>query len=195
VEGETVRLGLGWADAATVVVSAIGVYLAFLVLLKIVGQRALAAMSSFDFAAAIALGAVTGRTVLGYTPSLGAGLLGMATLFTLQAVFGVLRRNGRLDRALSNLPVLLTANGVVLHDNLRKARSSKMSCGRSCDWPASTATRTSPPSSSNAPARSASYARARPSLPSSSPTCAGQNCLPRNTLSPDIAGHPRPSEV
>jgi hypothetical protein len=63
------RLGLSWTDAATVVVSTVGIYLAFLVLLRIVGQHAVAAMSSFDFAAAIAFGAVLGRTVLGYTLS------------------------------------------------------------------------------------------------------------------------------
>jgi uncharacterized membrane protein YcaP (DUF421 family) len=109
-------------DAATVVISAVGVYLAFLILIRIVGQRALAAMSSFDFAAAIALGAVMGRAVLGYTPTLAAGVLGMATLFALQAAFGVLRRNRRLDRTLSNLPMLLMANGAVLSGNLRKAK-------------------------------------------------------------------------
>jgi uncharacterized membrane protein YcaP (DUF421 family) len=93
-----VRLGLSWPDAATVVVSTVGVYLAFLLLLRLAGQRALATMSSFDFAAAIALGAVMGRAILGYTPTLLAGLIGMATLFALQALFGVLRRSRRLDR-------------------------------------------------------------------------------------------------
>ncbi len=56
------RLGLSWTEAATVVVSTVAMYLAFLILIRIVGQPALAAMSSFDFAAAIALGAVMGRT-------------------------------------------------------------------------------------------------------------------------------------
>jgi uncharacterized membrane protein YcaP (DUF421 family) len=116
------RLGLSWIDAATVVVSAVGIYLAFLVLLRIVGQRAVATMSSFDFAAAIAFGAVLGRTVLGYTPTLAAGLVGMVTLFALQAAFGVVRRNRRLDRALNNLPLLLMVNGAVLPDRLRKAK-------------------------------------------------------------------------
>jgi uncharacterized membrane protein YcaP (DUF421 family) len=46
----------------------------------------------------------------------------MGTLFALQAAFGLVRRNRRLDHALSNLPLLLMANGVVLHDNLRKAQ-------------------------------------------------------------------------
>ena len=116
------RLGLSWTEAATVVVSTVGIYLGFLVLLRIVGQRAVAAMSSFDFAAAIAFGAVLGRTVLGYTPTLAAGLLGMVTLFALQAAFGVVRRNRRLDRALNNLPLLLMVNGAVLPDRLRKAK-------------------------------------------------------------------------
>ncbi|GGK92224.1 DUF421 domain-containing protein [Planomonospora parontospora subsp. parontospora] len=113
---------LTWADACAVIVSAVGVYVAFLILVRLVGQRALAAMSSFDFAAVIALGAVMGRAVLGYTPTLTAGLLGMGTLFVLQAVFGRLRRNRRLDRTMSNLPLLLMANGEILHDNLRKAQ-------------------------------------------------------------------------
>jgi uncharacterized membrane protein YcaP (DUF421 family) len=116
------RLGLSWTEAATVVVSTVGIYLGFLVLLRIVGQRAVAAMSSFDFAAAIAFGAVLGRTVLGYTPTLAAGLLGMVTLFALQAAFGVVRRNRRFDRALNNLPLLLMVNGVVLTDRLRTAK-------------------------------------------------------------------------
>jgi uncharacterized membrane protein YcaP (DUF421 family) len=117
-----VQLGLSWTDASIVVISAVGVYLAFLILIRIVGQRALAAMSSFDFAAAIALGAIMGRAVLGYTPTLAAGVLGMSTLFALQLGFGVLRRNRRLDRTLSNLPLLIMANGAILADNLRKAK-------------------------------------------------------------------------
>lgn len=116
------RLGVSWTDAATVVVSTVGIYVAFLLLLRIAGQRAVAAMSSFDFAAAIAFGAVLGRTVLGYTPTLAAGLIGMVTLFALQAAFGVVRRNRRLDRALNNLPLLLMVNGAVLADGLRKAK-------------------------------------------------------------------------
>lgn len=115
------ELGLSWGEAATVVVSTVGIYLTFIVLLRIVGQRALASMSSFDFAAAIALGAVTGRVVLGYTPTLLAGIVGLATLFTLQAVFGLVRRSPRVDAALSNLPLLLMANGRVLPDGLRQA--------------------------------------------------------------------------
>jgi len=115
------RLGLQWADAATVVVSAVGVYVGFLILVRLVGQRALATMSSFDLAAVTALGAVMGRTMLGYTPALVGGLLGMVTLFALQAAFSLARRSARVDRALTNLPLLLMVDGRVLHDHLREA--------------------------------------------------------------------------
>jgi len=120
-----VQLGISWVDALVVVVSAIGVYLAFLVLIRIVGQRALSAMSSFDFAAAIAVGAVMGRAVLGYTPTLVAGVLGMSTLFALQSAFGILRRHRGVDRVLSNLPLLLLANGEIVAENLRRAKISE----------------------------------------------------------------------
>jgi uncharacterized membrane protein YcaP (DUF421 family) len=120
-----VQLGISWVDALAVVVSAVGVYLAFLVVIRIVGQRALSAMSSFDFAAAIAVGAVMGRAVLGYTPTLVAGVLGMSTLFGLQSAFGSLRRHRGVDRILSNLPLLLLANGEVVPENLRRAKISE----------------------------------------------------------------------
>ncbi|GAB1692868.1 DUF421 domain-containing protein [Krasilnikovia sp. M28-CT-15] len=116
------RLGMSWADALTVVAAAAGVYLAFLVMIRVVGQQALAATSSFDLAATTALGAVVGRAVLGYTPTLTAGVVGMATLLALQAAFGMLRRSHRLDQTLGSQPLLLMADGVVLPEKLRRAR-------------------------------------------------------------------------
>lgn len=49
-------LTLTWEEAASVVISTVGIYAAFLLLLRLVGQRALANLSSFDLAAAVALG-------------------------------------------------------------------------------------------------------------------------------------------
>jgi uncharacterized membrane protein YcaP (DUF421 family) len=115
------RFGLTWVDAASVVVSTVGIYVTFVVLLRVVGQRALANMSSFDLAAAIALGATMGRVILGYTPTLLAGVIGLTTLFVLQALFGLARRRPRIDAALTNLPLLLMANGEMLPDNMRRA--------------------------------------------------------------------------
>lgn len=116
------HLGLTWPQAGSVVVSAAGVYLGFLVLFRIAGPRLLGSASTFELAATVALGAIMGRSVLGYTPTLPAGLLGMGTLFALQAIFGLARRRiSLLDRALSRGAILLMADGAVLDANLRKA--------------------------------------------------------------------------
>ena len=115
------RLGVTWDQADLVVISTVGIYVTFLVWLRLAGPRALANMSSFDLAAAIALGAVVGRVVLEDTPTLLAGVIGLCTLFALQALFGLLRRSPRADAALTNLPFLLMANGELLTDNLRRA--------------------------------------------------------------------------
>jgi uncharacterized membrane protein YcaP (DUF421 family) len=104
--------------AVGVVLSAIGMYCTFLILVRLFGQRTLSNMSTFDFAAVIAMGAVAGRAILGDTPTLEAGMIGLATLFILQAVAGHLRRHRLAAAAMSNRPLLLVAGGQVLRENL-----------------------------------------------------------------------------
>jgi uncharacterized membrane protein YcaP (DUF421 family) len=103
-----------------VVASTVALYMVFLLLLRLIGQRVLAGMSSFDFAGTIALGAVMGRAVLGYTPTLPAGILAMCTLFSLLALSFVIRRIRRIDRLLNAKPVLLMADGRLLRDQLQR---------------------------------------------------------------------------
>lgn len=114
-------LGVTLPEALAVVLSAVGIYMALLLLLRVVGQRAVASMSSFDFAAAVAIGAVMGRAILGSTPTLLAGVIGLATLFAMQVLFGLVRRGPRLQDALNNPPILLIAHGRLLRDNMRRA--------------------------------------------------------------------------
>lgn len=115
------QFGVTWPQAVTVVVAAAGMYLTFLLLIRLAGQRALTAMSNVDFAAAVAFGAIVGRVVLGSTPTLLAGVIGLVTLFALRAGLSRLRRRPRVDALIETLPVLLMADGRVLTDNLRSA--------------------------------------------------------------------------
>ncbi len=115
------HLGASGAQVAAVVVSTIGIYVAFIVCVRLVGQRSLASMSSFDFGCVVALGAVMGRTVLLQTPTLLTGVVGLGTLFAMQGVLGILRTDQRLDRLLNRSPVLLMAADRLLKDNMRKA--------------------------------------------------------------------------
>lgn len=107
-------------EAVTVVVATTGMYWALVVLVRLLGQRALARMSSTDLATAVALGAVIGRAALGYTPTLGAGVVALVTLFAMQALAGQVRRGAHTARVMDNRPVLLMAAGEILPENLRR---------------------------------------------------------------------------
>ena len=114
-------LGITPIEALWVVVSAIGIYAAFFLLIRGFGQRALASWSTLDKAIVIALGGVVGRVILGYTPTLAGGIVGLITLFTMMRLEEYLRRTKR-GVYLSSKPVLLMAGDEILADNLKKAR-------------------------------------------------------------------------
>ena len=114
-------LGITPVEALWVVLSAFGIYLAFFLLIRSFGQRSLASWSTLDKAIVIALGGVVGRVILGYTPTLAAGVIGLLTLFTMMRLEEFLRRTKR-GVYLSSKPVLLMAGEEILADNLKKAR-------------------------------------------------------------------------
>lgn len=107
--------------AATVVVTTVCIYLAFIVLVRLVGQRSLTSASSFDFACVVAFGAVLGRTVLLTDPTLMIGIVALATFIAMQGSLGVLRQSRRLDRWLNRPPVMLVEDGTLLRANMRRA--------------------------------------------------------------------------
>ena len=107
--------------AATVVVTTVCIYLAFIVLVRLVGPRSLSSLSSFDFACMIAFGAVLGRTVLLEDPSLMIGVVALLSFFAMQGLLGILRQSRRLDRWINGPPVVLVAKGNLLPENMRRA--------------------------------------------------------------------------
>ena len=121
IEDLVQRLGIDAPHALAVVVSAVGIYLAFLLLVRIFGQRVLSGMSTFDVVITVMLGAVAGRVVLGHPPTLSAGVLGLGTLFVLEAAFGRLRSGVRGAALMNARAVLLMAGDRILDDNLRRA--------------------------------------------------------------------------
>lgn len=105
--------------ALTVVVTTVVIYLAFILLVRIIGSRGLTSLASFDFAAVVALGAVIGRTILLQEPTLLIGLVALTTLFAMQGALGLLRQNRRVDRLIQRRPTMLVSDGVLLTDNMR----------------------------------------------------------------------------
>jgi uncharacterized membrane protein YcaP (DUF421 family) len=118
------QLGASWADLAVIPVSAVAVYLAVIVLTRLAGVRSLAKMSSFDFAATVAVGSTVASVALGSAPLLS-GLLVLAMLFGLQYLMASLRRRSLLRGIVDNSPILVMAGPEVLEGNLRHARISR----------------------------------------------------------------------
>lgn len=118
------RLGAEWADLVTVVVAAVGVYVAVIVLTRLTGLRSLAKMSSFDFAATVAVGSTVASTALAATP-LANGVLALAMLYGLQYLIATLRRRNAFRGSIDNEPTLLMLDGQILEGNLQHARVSR----------------------------------------------------------------------
>lgn len=114
-------LGATWTQVATVVVTTCGIYVTFMVLVRLVGQRSLASLSSFDFGCVVALGAVLGRTVLLASPTLLIGVVALVTFFAIQGLLGLLRQSRRIDRLINRPPVLLVWDGALLPEGMRAA--------------------------------------------------------------------------
>src|SRR5699024_3955333 len=115
------RLWIEPSHAVAVVLSAVGIYLAFLVLVRVFGVRVLTGMGTFDVVVVISVGAVAGRVILGHPPTLAAGAIGLTCLFAMEALFGELRRTTRGARWVNSGPVLLMAGAEVITRNMRFA--------------------------------------------------------------------------
>lgn len=114
------NLGIAPLEALWVVLGAVGIYAAFFLFVRVFGLRALASWSTLDKAIVIALGSLLGRVVLGYTPTLAAGVVGLATMFAMLRLERWVREK---DVAfLASRPILLMAGSEVLPEGLRKAR-------------------------------------------------------------------------
>ncbi|MFC4942957.1 DUF421 domain-containing protein [Pseudonocardia sp. GCM10023141] len=113
------------ATALHVAVATVGISLALLVLVRVSGQRGLAAMSGTDVACVIALGAVVGRTALLEVPTLVTGVIALTVLFGMQRLLAVLGRIPAWGRVLSRRPTVLMRDGRLCDDALRRSRVSE----------------------------------------------------------------------
>lgn len=119
-------LGITGVQTVAVIISTAVVYLAFLLLTRIMGQRMLAAMSSYDIIVVIIFGAILGRATMGQTPTLMGGIVAFTTLALLRWCLSKLSRSRRSSRWINNPPILLMAGNKVLDDELRHCRISRL---------------------------------------------------------------------
>lgn len=114
------RLGMTLEQGLAVVLSAVGIYLVFLLLVRLFGQRVLSGLGTFDIVVTVMLGAVAGRVILGHPPTLAAGALGLLCLFLMEATFGQIRGTLRGARMLTSEPVVIMAGDRELTEAMRR---------------------------------------------------------------------------
>ncbi len=114
------RLWTSWSAAGLVALSTVSIYASVILYTKVSGLRSLASMSSFDFAATVAIGSTIATVASLSTPPAHA-LLVLSLLYLLQAMVALARRT-RIGKMIDNAPMLLMAGSEILHDNLRHVR-------------------------------------------------------------------------
>ncbi len=115
------ELTASWGIAALVVLSTTAMYAVFLVLVRLIGQRSIAQLSSIDLGCVVMTGAVMGRTALLVSPTLARGVVALVTLFSVRGVLWWLHRNPIARRAVTPQPVLLMSRNQMLSENMRRA--------------------------------------------------------------------------
>lgn len=108
-----------------VMLSAVGIYLAFLFFVRFFGVRVLSGWNGFDAVIIIMFGAVAGRVIIGHPPTLASGIIGLGTLMLLESAFGAAQTTFGF-RTMATRPRVLVAHGEFVPRNLRKAHLTRL---------------------------------------------------------------------
>lgn len=96
-------------------------------LVRVVGLRSFSKMTNFDFVMTVAMGSLlAGASQSTQWDGFGQCLVAMGSLFATQYVVARLRKaSGRFEAAVSNTPVFLMKDGVVLDEALKESRVAR----------------------------------------------------------------------
>ena len=108
--------GLGWVAAKAVLLFAVAV-----IGLRLGERRTLAQLGAFDFAVAVAIGAIIGRTVTTSSTSFATGAVALITLLVVHRLVAFARRHSRIARLIDHPPRLLVAGGEIQDRELARA--------------------------------------------------------------------------
>lgn len=116
------HLGASWAVVGWTIVNGVAIYAVVILLVRIQGLRSFAKMSSFDFAATVAVGSIMATTAASASVPLAAGATAVAALFVAQIAVATGRRWSAVRSVVDNEPMLLMVGGELLRDNLRSGQ-------------------------------------------------------------------------
>lgn len=105
------------------VIRAASIYLILMVLFRIMGTRALAQITTFDFILLLIISETTQQAMVGQDFSLTNAFLAIVTLVMLDLGLSLLKNKfPNLEKWLEGLPLVIVENGVPLKERMEKAR-------------------------------------------------------------------------
>ncbi|RED45140.1 uncharacterized protein DUF421 [Winogradskyella eximia] len=105
-----------------IILTAIGIYMALVILTRISGKRSFSKMSSFDFAMTVSIGSILATVIVSKSVSLQYGIIGLVLIYSLQMVVAAARHYKPIRNLVDNKPTLLMQNGKLIKDNLKKCK-------------------------------------------------------------------------
>lgn len=108
--------GLGW-----VAVKAVLLFTVAVIGLRLGERRTIAQLSAFDFAVAVAIGAIIGRGATASGTSFAASAVALVTFLAAHRVIAILRRHSRVVRLIDHPPRVLVARGKLQAEELARA--------------------------------------------------------------------------
>lgn len=105
-----------------IVLTAIGIYIALVILTRISGKRSFSKMSSFDFAMTVAIGSVLATVIISKSVSLQHGITGLMIIYILQMLVAAARKWRPIQKMMDNKPTLLMKNGKIIEGSLEKCK-------------------------------------------------------------------------
>src|SRR5580704_16058232 len=100
--------GLGWVAVKAVLLFALAV-----IGLRVAERRTLAQLSAFDFAVAVAIGAIIGRGATASDTSFATSAVALVTFLVAHRVVAIGRRHSRVVRLIDHPPRVLVARGEI----------------------------------------------------------------------------------
>jgi uncharacterized membrane protein YcaP (DUF421 family) len=109
-----------WTHLGWVALKALLMYATALGALRLGERRTLAQWTLIDFATAVAMGAIVGRTATATTQSYATGAVALVTLIAVHRVVSVLRFNAMFNRVVDHPIRVLVHNGSIRRRELRR---------------------------------------------------------------------------
>lgn len=104
----------------SILLTALGIYVALVILTRISGKRSFSKMSSFDFSMTVAIGSVMATVIISKAVSLQHGITGLICIYAIQMLVAFGRRNNSIRNIIDNKPTLLMKDQEIFEDNLKK---------------------------------------------------------------------------